>query len=181
MKSTLTLVFSILLFITNGFGQNQYSTINNRVIISTLVNGDTILVENTSNEVRLNGQIDLLSVIYHNTQSRLVSSANGNIVSNERSDMIIEFSGDYPWLDEQLKTTQPFGRFTDEMTVRIESTEQYIPVDIEVSRVQAGLGFTVILKISGSFSGEDLEDDFPNLKFDSDLNFNIALTVRVTE
>ena len=180
MKSILSIFVVSFIFITTGWSQNQYSTISNRVIISTIVNGDTVLVENTSNEVRLNGQIDLVNVVYHNTQSRLVSS-NGNTHPDERTDMIIEFSGEYQWLDEQLKTMEPFTQLTDEMTVRIESVEQYIPVDFEISRVRGAMGFTVIMNISGTFTGEDLEDDFPNLKFESDLNFNITLTVRVSE
>lgn len=180
MKSILSIFTVLFLIGTTGWSQNQYSTISNRVLISTIVNGDTVLVENTANDVRLNGQIDLLNVIYHNSRSRIVTS-NGNTDSEERTDMVIEFSGDYPWLDEQIKTTEPFSQFTDEMTVRIEAIEQYIPVTCEVSRVRGGFGFNVIIEITGTFTGEDLEDDFPNLKFESDLNFNITLTVRVSE
>lgn len=175
-----------ILFITtilvNGLAnaQSQYSTINNRVILSTVVNGDTIIVENTKNEIRLNGELELFNVRYDNHKSRLVTG-NGNIDSEDRTDMIIEFYNDYSWLDDQLRTTQPVTQFTDELNVKIEEVEQIVPVDIMISRFRVSNGFTVIIQLNGNFSGENLEDDFPNLKFESELHFAITLTVQVTE
>ena len=180
MKNILTLFIASFVLSLGAFTQSQYSTINNRVIISTVVNGDTIIVENTQNKVRLNGELELFHVEYDNYEARLVTG-NGNIDSDERSDMIIEFFNEYSWLDEQLKTTQPVNQFTDELHVKIEDIEQTIPVDFLISRFRVSNGFTVIIQVSGNFSGKDLEDDFPNLKFESELHFVITLTVQVTE
>jgi hypothetical protein len=162
-----------------GFSQNNYSTISNRVLISGIVNNDTIIIENLKNKVALNGELGLLAVKYSNLDARVLGSYRDDL-STERSEIIVNFSGEYSWLDEQIKTTENTSNFTDEINVSLQSEEQTIPVDVLITRVRGIHGFMVIIQISGQFSALPLKEEFPDLHFTGDLSFAIALTVQVT-
>lgn len=175
MKKSAILIISLFVTIA-GFAQSMYSTNTNRVIISTIVNSDTVIIENLNNRVRINGDLDLLEVEYDNATARMVTEAKN--ISEERSDMIIKFHNEYLWLDERLKTDQKVLNFTDEIHVEINDMDQLIPVNFIIQRIRGGQGFNTMVEIRGSFNGEGLEEDFPHLKFESDLQFAIFLTVQ---
>ncbi|MGB0805366.1 MAG: hypothetical protein ACPGRC_01670 [Salibacteraceae bacterium] len=167
------------LLISSGvlFAQSMYSTTNNRVILSTIVNSDTVIVENLQNKVRINGDLHLFEVDYENYTSRLIGTAKN--LSDERTDIHIRFYNEYLWLDERIKTTENNLEFVDDLIVEIGGREQTIPASFNIHRIRGGQGFNVMIEVRGKFNGEGIEDDFPNLKFETDLDFAIFLTVNV--
>ncbi len=172
------ILLATLLASTISFGQSMYSTTTNRVVLSTIVNSDTILIENRKNNVRVNGNLDLVEIIYDNQDARIVGRTNQR---EDRSDIQIKFFNEYLWLDERIKTTERVLNFKEELKVEINGMEQIIPVDFIISRLRGGQGFNVLMEIHGNFSGEGLEEDFPDLIIDGDIAFGIYLTIQVTQ
>jgi hypothetical protein len=159
-----------------AFSQSNYLTSTNRVILSTIVNSDTVIVENLKNKVRVNGELGLLEVVYDNYDARLVKDRSN---PEERTSMVINFSNEYPWLDERIKTTENVIQFSDELNIEISGEEQTVPVNFIINRIRGAQGFLVMMEIRGQFSALGLEDHFPKLKFESDLSFAIFLTIQV--
>jgi hypothetical protein len=172
-----SILIILVLASTLGFSQGQYSTLTNRVIIATVVNSDTVLIENLNNKVLINGELDLLEVVYDNSTARMVSEVKN--LSSERSDIQVKFYNEYTWLYDRIKFTETSIDFTDEIRVEIHGHEQVVPVNFRITRIRGAHGFKVMIEIRGSFSGTEMENDFPNLKFESDLDFTIYLRVQV--
>tara|TARA_R110002050_G_scaffold109799_1_gene221380 strand:- start:111660 stop:112217 length:558 start_codon:yes stop_codon:yes gene_type:complete len=171
----------IFLFFTSvfGFSQSHYSTVSNRVLISGIVNGDTVIIENIKNKVTLNGQLGILEVHYSNLDARVLGKFKDDL-SPERAEIPIDFTGEYSWLDAKLKTTEIETHFTDDINVILNNEDQLIPVDVLITRVRGAHGFMVFLQMKGKFSPKALKEDFPNLKFTDDLLFSITLNIQVT-
>lgn len=159
-----------------SYGQSMYSTNTNRVVLSTIVNSDTVIIENRENRVRVNGNLSLLEVIFNNREARLVGLPDPR---EDRSEIEVKFFNEYLWLDERIKTTERTLDFKEELKIEINGREQIVPVDFRISPLRGGQGFNVLIEINGRFSGEGMEDDFPNLKIDGDIVFGIYLTVQV--
>lgn len=178
MKKHIILTF-ILFSSLLGFSQNNYSTVSNRVLISGIVNGDTAIIENIKNQVTLNGELGMLKVHYSNLDARVLGKFK-NELSPEREEIFIDFTGEYSWLDEQLKTTENETHFTDEVMITLNHEDQVIPVDVLITRVRGAYGFMVFLQMTGEFSPDALKEDFPQLLFAEDLKFSITLNIQVT-
>ena len=156
--------------------QSAYQVNNNRVVLSTIVNADTVIVESLKNQVAINGELDLIKVEYNNRDARVVGRIDQG---EERSDIVIRFFNEYSWLDERIKMSENVMQFTDEIKVDVHGVETTVPVDFTINRIRGGQGFTVLIQITGNFSAKDLEEDFPHLNFQSDIMFGIYLTVQV--
>ena len=176
MKIFYTLILSTFIGLTAA-AQSNYMTLNNRVVLSTVVNSDTIVIENLKNNVRINGEIDLLEVIYDNQTARIVGRARET--EEERSDISIKFFNEYAWLDERIKTTDGSINFKDDIHIAINNEEQSVPANFTITRIRGGQGFVVMIEIRGKFSGDGVHEDFPNLHLKSDLYYAIYLTVQV--
>ena len=176
MKKTFTLAFLLTALVFTGYSQSNYSVLTNRVLFSVLVNNDTLIVENTKNRVRLNGEMGLLEIIYYNQDARVVGSDFGRKLE---SDITFRFWNEYSWLEEYLKSDLPVITFTDELNIDISGEEETIQANFTVTRIRGSQGFTSMLEIQGDFSPEPLKADFPNLMFRKDLHFKIFLTIQV--
>jgi hypothetical protein len=163
-----------------GWSQSQYSVISNRVIFSTLVNNDTLLIENPSNDVRVNGQIGLVEVIYHHLGSRVMNQKTQEI-REPSLDFEVKFYGEYLWLDERIKNSVNEMSFMDHINVHIVDYDLDLPVDFKIFRIRSTKQlFTVMIEISGVMPPEPLEEHFPELNFHNDIPFKIILTVEAT-
>lgn len=156
--------------------QSAYQVNNNRVVLSTIVNADTVIVESIKNMVAINGELDLIKVEYNNHDARVVGRVDQG---DERSDITIRFFNEYSWLDERIKMSENMMQFKDEIKVEAQGIETTVPVDFTINRIRGGQGFTVLIQMTGNFSGENLKEDFPHLNFQSDIMFGIYLTVQV--
>ncbi|MFT4753773.1 MAG: hypothetical protein ACI9GM_000027 [Salibacteraceae bacterium] len=172
-------ILTILLVVASmySYGQSQYSTLTNRVIISTIVNSDTVLLENLNNKVKINGELDLLEVVYDNSTSRIVSDVKN--LPEDRADIQVKFYNEYTWLYERIKFTETTIHFKDVIIVEINGEEQTVPANFDITRIRGARGFKVMIEIRGLFSGEQMEQDFPHLKFESEVGFAIFLRVQV--
>ena len=177
MKKQFTLLlFTITLAIT-GYSQASYSVLSNRVLLSALVNSDTLIIENTKNKVRLNAELGLIEVVYFNPDSRIVSGAEPRELASE---ITFKFWNEYTWLEDRLRSDAQTFTLTDDLIVEVQGEEDTIPVTYTFTRVRGGQGFIYIIQIQGSFSPDALEYDFPKLKFKKDLQFEIVLNVQGT-
>ena len=179
MKKTLILAAFILTVSVTGFTQRSYSVLTNRVLISALVNNDTLIIENTKNVVRLNGELELLEVKYNNLDSRVVSPPQST--RELKSDITIKFGNEYSWLDERVKSTENQVSFSDELIVTVAGEEETIQAEFIFSNIRGGQGFLTMIEITGEFSPDALQYDFPDLMFKEDLKFKIILQVQVTD
>lgn len=172
-------IIIIILLITGytGFSQSQYSTLTNRVIISTIVNSDTVLLENLNNQVRINAELDLLEVEYDNSTSRIIGEVKN--LPQERADIQVKFYNEYSWLYDRIKFTETSVDFKDEIIVEINGEEQTVPAHFLITRIRGAHGFKVMIEIRGTFNGLGMEQEFPNLKFESEIDFAIYLRVQV--
>ena len=178
MKKTL-FIFSIILTISiSAFAQSQYYTLSNRIVLSGVLNQDTFLIENIKNQVTLNGELGLLKVSYNNQDARTVSTQFDDY-NRSRGDIIIEFWNEYAWLDDHLKTSQPFISLTDEINISLNGEEIVAPVNITFTRVRTGQGFTSVVELTGEFPADSLKLDFPDFDFKENVSFTIQLTVQV--
>ena len=156
--------------------QSAYQVNTNRVILYSIVNGDTVTIESNKNKVILNGELDLIKVEYNNQEARVVGRVDQ---SDERSDISLTFYNEYAWLDERIKMSDYEAKFTDEIKIDLNGIETAVPVDFKINRIRGGQGFIVLMEITGRFSGESLQEELPNLNFQSDILFHIYLTVQV--
>ena len=180
MKKALLFFFLFVLVCIHGFSQSQYSVISNRVILSKLVNSDTLLVENQSNLVRLNGQIGLIEVEYHHLGSRVINQKT-NEIKEPQMDVEITFYNEYLWLDERIKNSLNEMSFTDQMNVSIADFDLEVQVDFKIYRIRGTKQqFTVMIEITGVLPPEPLEENYPELNFHNDIPFQIILTVEAT-
>lgn len=176
MRNIIVFSFSVFLPILVA-AQSTYSTNTNRVILTTIVNSDTLIFENLENQVRINGELDLFEVEYNHLLSRMVSEAKN--VTDEKADITITFRNEYAWLDERIKTTENSINFKDEIIIDINGNEQTVPVNFVITQIRGGHGFNVYIEVKGKFSTKGLETDYPSLKFESGVFFDIFLTVQV--
>lgn len=180
MKKTLILFLFLQVCAFGLYAQSSYVTLSNRVLISGIINHDTLIIENLNNKVLINGELGQLSVEYNNQDARIVDHTPATLDDNERADITIQFWNEYAWLDERIKTTIPVEEFTDEINVAVGDEENLIPVDFKISKIRGIQDFSVMIQITGKFSGDALKEDFPDIKFEEDLQFAIFLTVQVT-
>lgn len=178
MKKTIFILSIILATAVNGLAQSQYYTLSNRIVLSGVLNQDTFLIENIKNNVTLNGELGLLKVEYNNQDAREVSNEFDDY-SRSRGDIVIVFWDEYAWLDENLKTSQPFVSLTDEIHVSLNGEEIVVPVDITITRIRSGQGFTSMIEIKGEFNADSLKLDFPDFDFKENVSFTIQLTAQV--
>jgi len=177
MKKLFTLSLFLFTLLATGFSQSSYSVLTNRVILSVLVNTDTLIIENTKNKVSLNGELELFEVIYSNQDSRIV---HGSEARELKSDITFKFWNEYPWLEEYLKSDAQEVKFTDELLIEVQGEEESVQANFTITRIRGGQGFVSMVEIEGHFSPEALQYDFPDLMFKKDLQFKIILQVQVT-
>lgn len=180
MKKTLYLFLILFLTVPALKAQSSYLTLSNRVLISGIINGDTLIIENLENKVLINGELGQLSVKYNNQDARIVDQTPATLDDDERADITIHFWNEYAWLDERIKTTIPVEEFTDEINVAVGNEETLIPVNFKISKIRGIQDFSVMIQITGKFSGDALKEDFPDIEFKEELQFAIFLTVQVT-
>lgn len=178
MKKILFALSFILTLSASGLAQSQYYTLSNRIILSGVVNQDTFLIENVKNIVTLNGELSLLKVEYNNQDARNVSTLFDDY-NRSRGDIEIIFWNEYAWLEDNLKTSQPFVSLTDEIYVSLNGEEILVPVNIKFTRVRSGQGFTSFIEITGEFAADALKFDFPDFDFKENVSFTIQLTAQV--
>lgn len=177
MKKLISIVLFTFVLTGVNYSQSSYSVLTNRVLLSVLVNNDTVLIENLKNKVRLNGELGLLEVIYSNQDARVVS---GRKEKELRSEILFKFWNEYEWLGERLKSDAQEVKFTDELLVDILGEEESIQANFTITRIRGGQGFISMIEIEGHFSPDALQYDFPDLMFKKDLQFKIILNVQVT-
>ena len=175
MKKHYLFILFTFLFVT-GFSQSTYLTNTNRVVLSTVINSDTIIIESAINKVRINGELDLLEIEYDNSNARLVSANDKHDIE---SDFKLRFYNTYAWLDERIKTTQKSIEFTDEINIEANGFTKILPVNFMINRLRGAQGFSVLIKMKGKFHPNDIDEYFPKLKFETDLYYSIYLTVQV--
>jgi hypothetical protein len=180
MKKSLYLFLFLFVTILGTHAQSSYITLSNRVLISGIINQDTLIIENLKNKVLINGALGQLSVEYNNQDARIVDQTPATLDDDERADIVIQFWNEYAWLDERIKTTNPVEEFTDEINIAVGNEKTLIPVNFKISKIRGLRDFSVMIQITGTFSGDALKEDFPNIEFQEDLNFAIFLTVQVT-
>lgn len=175
--------FILFFFLTTfglgaAFSQSNYTILSNRVLLSAVVNNDTLILENLKNEVRLNGQMGLLEITYDNLSSRIVGETN-QPHPDERTDVVVKFWNEYSWLEDRLKTSESSSDFMDELIVDVNGMEQTVQSHFIISRIRGAQGFTSMIEITGKFSPDSIEEEFSDLMFRNDLGFKIILSVRV--
>ena len=177
MKKLVSIVLFSFILSGVSYSQSSYSVITNRVLLSVLVNNDTVLIENLKNKVRLNGELGILEVTYNNLDSRIVSGREDREL---KSDITFMFWNEFEWLEERLKSDAQEVKFTDELLVVVQGEEEPIQANFTITRIRGGQGFISMIEIEGHFSPDALQYDFPDLMFKKDLQFKIILQVQVT-
>lgn len=176
------LVFLIISFalLEIGHTQNRYHSLNNRVLLSGVVNQDTFLVENTKNQVAIDGELGLLKIIFSNKDSRRVSE-NFTHYTEKRGDIVIEFGNEYMWIDDRFKSSEPVISFQEEIRITINDHEEIIVANFTISKFAGKQDMTSMLEISGSFPANNYNFDTPNFHFKEDVSFIIQITVQVVQ
>ncbi len=176
MKKYFTFLFFTIFLVITSYSQSSYSVISNRVLLSALVNNDTLIIENIKNKVRLNGDLGLLEIIYYNPDSRIVSGSDPHPI---KAEITFKFWNEYPWLEERLKSDAQSFTLMDELLVEVHGEEETIPATFIFTRIRGRQGFVYMIQIQGDFSTDGLEYDFPELKFKQNLHFEIVLKVQL--
>ncbi len=178
MRRLIVFTAFVLTMASSAFSQSNYMILSNRVLISAVVNNDTLIIENLKNEVRLNGSIGLIEVKYDNVTSRIVGDNNPRN-PNERADIKVKFWNEYSWLDDRLKTSDNSSDFNDELLVDINGTEQTVNAHFIISRIRGYQGFMSMIEITGKLSPESIQEEFTDLMFRNNVGFKIILKVKV--
>ena len=180
MKKNILFLLLFVFTLIDAYSQSSYSVSSNRIIMSTLVNNDTLLIENRKNNVRINGQMELLEIEYHHMDSRIINQKT-NETRTPELDFVVLFSNEYSWIDDRVKTSVNEQNFTDDINIEIEGEVTEVPIDIKIYGIQgARQVFTVLMEFSGVLSPEPLEKNFPELEFHNEIPFRIILTIEVS-